>query len=106
MKPASSSWEDGVLGLEGGKWFSSGLGGGHGGHPLDSAYHGGEPSHHIMADFVGSGLGALVNLLEQRDAGSLFPNLEFPATHNTAVLRAAYVFSYLTCVTRLPEDMS
>lgn len=74
--------------------------------PLDSAWHGIEASHRIMADFVGSGLGALVNLLEHRDASSLFPDLEFPATHNTAVLRAAYVFSYLTCVTSLAENVS
>jgi hypothetical protein len=65
-----------------------------------------EPSHRIVVNFVGSGLGALVSLLEHRDASSLFPNLEFPATHNTAVLRAAYVFSYLTCVTRLAGDVS
>lgn len=43
---------------------------------------------------LGSGIGALANLLDRND--SLFPTIRFPDTHNTALLKAAYVFSYLT----------
>ncbi|OCF38678.1 hypothetical protein I317_07529 [Kwoniella heveanensis CBS 569] len=62
VKAAKSSWEDGVLALEG-----------------------------------GSGLGALASILEHKTPSVLFPKLEFPKTHNTALLQAAHVFSLLAC---------
>ncbi|KAI9639197.1 uncharacterized protein MKK02DRAFT_39488 [Dioszegia hungarica] len=45
----------------------------------------------------GSGIGALVNLLAYKDSSDLFPTLRFPDTHNTPILKAAYVFSHLSC---------
>lgn len=49
------------------------------------------------ADELGSGLGALAALLETRQ-DEMFPNITFPDDYNTAVLKAAYIFSYLTYV--------
>ena len=46
----------------------------------------------------GSGLGALSTLLERHSPSHLFPSLQFPKTHDTPVLRAAYIFSLLTFV--------
>lgn len=43
----------------------------------------------------GSGIGALSDLLDRGDQSKLFPDVRFPDTHNTAVLRAAYIFSHL-----------
>lgn len=48
-----------------------------------------------LADDPGSGLGALATLLETKQK-EMFPNLDFPKDYNTAVLKAAYIFSYLT----------
>ncbi|EIW65931.1 hypothetical protein TREMEDRAFT_35751 [Tremella mesenterica DSM 1558] len=45
----------------------------------------------------GSGLGALVSLFREKDSSDMFPDLVFPSTHNTPVLKAAYVFSFLEC---------
>ncbi|RXK39903.1 hypothetical protein M231_02837 [Tremella mesenterica] len=45
----------------------------------------------------GSGLGALVSLFREKDPSDMFPDLVFPSTHNTPVLKAAYVFSFLEC---------
>lgn len=45
---------------------------------------------------LGSGLGALANLLSSHPPENLFPGLDFPSTHHTPVLKAAYVFSLLT----------
>jgi hypothetical protein len=45
---------------------------------------------------AGSGIGALATLFEHRDPSTMFKHLVFPLTHNTAVLKAAYIFSYLT----------
>jgi hypothetical protein len=42
-------------------------------------------------------LGALATLLETKKQNDLFPNVDFPPEYNTAVLKAAYLFSYLTC---------
>jgi hypothetical protein len=44
---------------------------------------------------IGSGLGALAALLEVREK-EMFPDVKFPDNYNTAVLKAAYIFSYLT----------
>lgn len=71
VKPYHAFWEDGFVALEGGKL---------GDDPAD----------------VGSGLGALVNLLAYKDTSDLFPTLDFPDGWNTAVLKASYVFSHLT----------
>lgn len=45
----------------------------------------------------GSGLGALAALFETREK-EMFPDIKFPAEYNTPVYKAAYIFSYLTCV--------
>ncbi|ORY26323.1 low-affinity phosphodiesterase [Naematelia encephala] len=51
----------------------------------------------LALEGVGSGLGALAMLLESKGEKSLFPTLKFPKTHDTPLLKAAYVFSYLAC---------
>jgi len=47
---------------------------------------------------IGSGLGALAALLETKEK-EMFPEVKFPAEYNTAIFKAAYLFSYLTYVT-------
>ncbi len=53
---------------------------------------------------IGSGLGALATLLERDSPSELFPGLSFPSSHDTPVLQAAYVFSFLTCVLDPPQS--
>jgi hypothetical protein len=54
------------------------------------------PSTGHSADHPGSGIGALTNLLKAQPVEELFPNVDFPETHNTPILKAAYIFSFLT----------
>ncbi|BEJ16385.1 hypothetical protein CspHIS471_0509900 [Cutaneotrichosporon sp. HIS471] len=51
----------------------------------------------ILALEGGSGIGALTNLLRMHAAEELFPNVDFPETHNSPILKAAYIFSFLSC---------
>ncbi|KLT45384.1 hypothetical protein CC85DRAFT_231499, partial [Cutaneotrichosporon oleaginosum] len=51
----------------------------------------------ILALEGGSGIGALTNLLKTHPVEELFPNVNFPETHNSPILKAAYIFSFLTC---------
>lgn len=72
LKPYKSEWEDGMLALEGG--WSSGFA--------------------LLT--TGSGIGALATLFKSYPADHMFPSIEFPETYSTPVLKAAFVFSYLT----------
>lgn len=51
----------------------------------------------IVALEGGSGIGALAALFRLHDPESMFPELAIPPEHNSPVLKAAYVFSYLSC---------
>ncbi|GMK55203.1 hypothetical protein CspeluHIS016_0202590 [Cutaneotrichosporon spelunceum] len=51
----------------------------------------------ILALEGGSGIGALANLLRLHATEDLFPDVDFPQTHNSPVLKAAYIFSFLSC---------
>ncbi|WWC89016.1 uncharacterized protein L201_003934 [Kwoniella dendrophila CBS 6074] len=64
VKATKSSWEDGILAVEG-----------------------------------GSGLGALASILSdpQTSASTIFPDLKFPPNHNTPLLQASHIFSFLAC---------
>ena len=44
----------------------------------------------------GSGIGSLTDLMERYGPRTIFPSLEFPSSHSTALLKAAYVFSFLS----------
>ncbi|WVQ77839.1 hypothetical protein IAR50_007536 [Cryptococcus sp. DSM 104548] len=44
----------------------------------------------------GSGLGALATLLSTRKAKDLFPGVVFPREYNTPLLKASYIFSFLS----------
>ena len=74
VKPLRSKWEDGVLALEGGE-------------------SGGKVKNMLIA---GSGMGALASLLREQEPKSMFPDVTFPQDYNTPVLKAAYIFSFLT----------
>ena len=45
---------------------------------------------------AGSGMGALASLLREQEPKSMFPDVTFPQDYNTPVLKAAYIFSFLT----------
>lgn len=49
-----------------------------------------------LTDNAGSGIGALTNLLKTHPVEELFPHVDFPETHNSPILKAAYIFSFLT----------
>ncbi|WVR06780.1 hypothetical protein IAU60_003815 [Kwoniella sp. DSM 27419] len=51
----------------------------------------------VLALEGGSGLGALAGILQTTPASDLFPGLRIPSTHDTPILQAAYVFSFLAC---------
>ncbi|ORX35621.1 cyclic-AMP phosphodiesterase [Kockovaella imperatae] len=77
---------------------------GAGGGPLETDVSGYmlKPAHKGWEEgFValegGSGLGALTELIDRHGSSSLFPSTHFPPTHHTALLKAAYIFSYLSC---------
>lgn len=59
--------------------------------PLKSKWEDG-----IVALEGGSGIGALAQLFKYHDAAAMFPELAIPPEHNSPVLKAAYVFSYLS----------
>ena len=71
VKPYTSRWEDGILGLEGG-----------------------EPR--VVTLTPGSGLGALAALIERNGTKDLFPDTTFPEAYNSPILKAAYIFSFLS----------
>ncbi|KAL7422015.1 3',5'-cyclic-nucleotide phosphodiesterase pde1 [Cryptotrichosporon argae] len=60
--------------------------------PLASSWKDG-----IIALEGGSGLGALTTILTHKAAADVFPGFDFPASHNSPVLKAAYMFSHLSC---------
>ena len=85
VKALSDPWENGVLAIEGGECLWQ-----------NATMRGIESDLILTCTSVGSGLGALSNLLERQPATSMFPTMSFPETHNTPVLRAAHVFSLLS----------
>lgn len=45
---------------------------------------------------AGSGIGALTSLFTIYPSEKLFPYVDFPDTHNSPILKAGYIFSFLT----------
>lgn len=60
--------------------------------PLKSRWEDG-----IVALEGGSGIGALAQLFKYIDPATMFPELAIPPAYNSPVLKAAYVFSHLSC---------
>jgi len=55
---------------------------------------GGEPR--VVTLTPGSGLGALAALIERNGTKDLFPDTTFPEAYNSPILKAAYIFSFLS----------
>jgi len=45
---------------------------------------------------IGSGIGALASHIQRLSSDAMFPSVSFPSTHNTPILKAAYIFSHLS----------